>query len=722
MRLLIYNFILLLKRFRTSSILNILGLAIAFATFFVIIIQSYYDINFDRNFKKADDIYLVSAYSDKGGLVKIYPHNIGHVVVQFPEIKNFCCIKRDPYADYSVFDMEDAFSGGKHKFKAKVTYISESFIDMFTPEIIAGDVHQMFTDDRKAMLPESVTRKFFGNENPVGQVFYYHEQTTPLTVVAVYKDFPENCSLKNEIYFAHLIENDPNQYMLTIYIEISPDDKNQMLNKIRSVEQRDKVNFLIKNMELIALPDVHFKFPVEGQISRTTTWSLLAIGILLMIIAYINFINFSISMAPSRLKNFNIRRIFGEHPLFLKFSIAMETVFISIIALLLSLLFVNFLNNGVIKEFFQADLSPANNTGLLLAFASGAVVMGFLVGMYPAFYSTHFKPAIALSGSFTTSSGAKILKNTLIVIQFAAAIFLITTAGFIKIQHSYMQTQTGNWGEESKKGNIVLIKNILNSSDIRIFESELRKNPDIIDITYSSNLTGDDMLVLTGSLEGNLLNYILWIVDHNFFNFFGVDIIEGRDFREGEQDKLIFNQTFLETNSFVFNNDLFNKFVEVRGLGNPIMAETVGISKDFNFQPLREPIKPIAFIEKQWRYGYMYVKVISENSNNALAYIDNTWQKFSDKPIDIVFLDKWFNSIYDEENNLAKLISIFGLITMIVSIMGVYGLILFNAKSKRKTIALHKVHGASIMEVILMLNRGFLIQFAVAYIIAVPVA
>jgi putative ABC transport system permease protein len=508
--------------------------------------------------------------------------------------------------------------------------------------------------------------------------------------------------------------------MLTAYIEISPDDKNQMLNKIRSVELRDKVNSLIKDMELIALPDAHFKFPVEGQASRATIFSLLAIGILLMIIAYINFINFSISMAPVRLKSFNLRRIFGEHPLFLKFSIAMETVFISVIAFLLSLLFVCFLNNGVVKEFFQADLSPANNIGLFVAFAGGAVIIGFFVGMYPAFYATRFKPAMALSGSFSVSTGSKILKNTLIIIQFVSAIFLLITAGFIKIQHDYMQKQTGNWIE--KKENIVLVKNTRYSRNLEVFESELRKHPDILDVTYSSNFTGDDMFVLSGSLEDKPLNYVLWLVSHNFLRFFGIDIVEGRDFREGEQDKLIFNRTFLETNSFDFNNDLFGRHVEVQGLGNPVMAEAIGISKDFNFQTMREPIKPIAFIEKQWGYQYIYVKFIPDKSNNILNYIDDAWQKSGNKPSEVVFLDKRFNNLYDEENNLAKLISIFGLIAIIVAVMGVYGLILFNAKAKRKTIALHKVHGASITEVILMLNRGFLIQFAIAYVIAVPLA
>jgi putative ABC transport system permease protein len=722
--MIVRNFIIVLKRFTTSSILSIVGLAIAFAAFFVIIVQTYYDLSYDRNFKKADNIYLASAYSADRGWYKVNPEGVKNIVTQFPEVKNFCRVKRDPYFEHS-FDVEDPVNGSKHEFKEELAYISPGFIDMFTPEIIAGDVHQMFISEKNVLLTESAAKKFFGKEDPLGKDFFFHGQTASLTVVAVCKDFSENCSLKNGIYLAHLQENDLNWYMLTFYIEMNPGDKNKVMNKIHAVKQQDGEDSIYENLKLIALPDVHLTFPVEGQISRSTTLSLLAVGILLMIIAYINFINFAVAMAPARLKSFNIRKIHGEHPLFLKFSIVMETVFISFLAFLLSLLFIYYSNNGVVKEFLQADLSLANNSGLLLAFAGISLITGFLVGMYPAFYSTHFKPVMALSGSFAASPKTKTLKDVLIVIQFTAAIFLLITAGFIKIQHNYMQKNTGNWVDKGKKENIILLKDAIykiNGNDMKPFENELRKNPAILDITYSSALTGDDMPVMDGVLDDNSINYIVWIVEPDFFRFFDIEIIEGRDFMEGDEDKLIFNRTFLEKNSLDFTNDLLEKEMGIWGFGSLIRARTVGIAKDFNFQPLREPIKPIAFLRKQWMPANMYVKIISGNSNNAVNYINDTWEKFSNEPVNITFLDKWFDNHYEKENNLAKLVSIFGLITVIVAVMGVYGLILFNAKSKRKTIALHKINGASVWEVILMLNRGFIIQFVVAYAFAVPLA
>jgi putative ABC transport system permease protein len=505
--MIVRNFIIVLKRFTTSSILSIVGLAIAFAAFFVIIVQTYYDLSYDRKFKKADNIFLVSAYSAERGWDKINHSGLDNMMTQFPEVENLCRIKRISYIDYA-FDVEDPVNGSKHKFKEELAYISPGFIEMFTPEVIIGDVHQMFTSEVNVLLTESAARKFFGKEDPLGKVFFIHGQTTPLTVVAVCKDFPENCSLKNGVYLAHLLENDPHQSALTTYIEISPDNKNKVKDKILAIRQ-DIENSVYENLRFIALPDVRYTFPVEGeQVHRSTTLSLLAIGILLIIIAYINFINFAVAMAPARLKSFNIRKIHGEHPLFLKFSIAMETVFISLIAFLLSLLIIYYFNNSVVKEFLQADISLVNNLGLLLVFGGAYLITGFLVGIYPAFYSTHFEPAMAISGSFAASSGTKTLKMALIIIQITAAIFLSVTAGFIKMQHSYMQRKTGNWGGEGgRKENILLLREMnfkISGHDVKSFENELRKNPAILDVTYSSYLTGDNMLFMTAYLDDKL--------------------------------------------------------------------------------------------------------------------------------------------------------------------------------------------------------------------------
>jgi putative ABC transport system permease protein len=689
---------------------------VAFAVFFVIIVQIRYDFGFDRNFEKANNIYLLTKYLPHrdvryGNTNTSTPKTIAE---RFPEIKNYCFMNE--WNKNTKFDIQDE-TGNKHEYNGLVTYASEGLLDIFTPKIIIGNARQAFTEDHKAMLSESVAKKFFGNQDPLGKTFSYHDTNNLITVVAVCEDFPDNCSLNNGIYMMQR-ENIDSEWSYSSYLEISDGGRDKILDALNSEESlREQDGEKGWLFELTALPDIHLKFPAKGKGSLSTTVSLFAIGILLLIIAYINFINFAVSMAPVRLKSLNIRRIMGENSLFLKFSITMEAVFISLIAVLVSILFIHYFGVSVVKEFFQAEISFSNNFVLFILIAGCFLIMGFVAGVYPALYSTAFKPAMALSGSFSVSTGSKMLKNTLIVIQFASAVILVIVSGFIKVQHDYMQDKS--WG--IKKENVVYLQQNL-GGNLQIFETELKKNPDIYDITYTSFLPGTEQTMGWGRIfEGIAVNMNVWPVYHNYLQFFGINIVEGSDFEEGDRygsGKMIFNQTFVKKYDFP---DIIGK--EIGGFDE--QCKIVGIMEDFNFESLREPVRPIAFvIGKNYinRLGTMLVKINGQNTVKVLDYMQDLCKQFSSKPVEITFLDEILHQLYKQENNLAKLISIFGLITIIVTVMGVYGLILFNVKSKRKTIAIHKIHGASITEVITMLNRDFIIQFVIAYIIAVPLA
>jgi putative ABC transport system permease protein len=155
------------------------------------------------------------------------------------------------------------------------------------------------------------------------------------------------------------------------------------------------------------------------------------------------------------------------------------------------------------------------------------------------------------------------------------------------------------------------------------------------------------------------------------------------------------------------------------------MGKVIGVMEDFNFESLRVPVRPIAFmINKNYpnMINFMLIRINGANTRRTLDYVRDMSKQFSSKPVDTGFMDEWHHLLYKQENNLAKLISIFSVITVIVTIMGVYGLILFNVKLKRKTIAIHKINGASVKDIIIMLNRGFIAQFSIAYIIAVAFA
>jgi putative ABC transport system permease protein len=697
--------------------LNIAGLSVAFAVFYVITVQVYHDFSFDRNFEKADNIYYISKFVAINGerwttTNTRTPKEIAQI---FPEVKNYCFMMVEPNYTFDVPDDTE----NRREFAEIATFASEGFVDIFTPEVISGDVRRAFNTDWQGMLTESVAKKFFGDEDPLGKVFYFHNENNPIRVVAVCKDFPDNCSIKNGVFLNKHEGNDA-EAAYTSYLEIIPGGKDKVLNTINNSRDEDNGNWKIveptEALELTALPDIHLKFPVKGSGSLSSTLSLMAIGIILLIIAYINFVNFSIAMAPVRLKGFNIRRILGENPLFLKFSIAIEAALFSFIAFLISIPIVTYLNNGIISDFFQADLLFSKNIGLLLLIGGISLATGFIAGIYPAFYSTAFSPAMALKGASVASHHSRILKNSLIVIQFVATICLVVVSVFIKIQHDYMQNKSWNIKTEN-----VIYFPLWKINNLSNFRDELEKNPDIYGFTFSTYHPGNEGMGWGRTFENTEVKLTSWPVYYNYAEFFDVKIIAGRDFVREDMTgsgKIIFNQAFIK--KYGLDKNIIGQ--EFFGFD---MCEIIGIMEDFNFESLKEPIKPMAFVTGRDYANWIrttFIRINGDNTPKTLAYIRDSWKQFSTEPVDINFLDETINRLYQQESNLAKLILIFGLITIIVSIMGVYGLILFDAKSKRKTIALHKVHGASKSEVILMLNRNLIIQFVIAYIIAVPLA
>lgn len=718
MKAIIRNFIFVLQRFKTSSILNILGLSVAFAVFSVIIIQAYYDFSYDRNFSKADNIYLFSQLRPFDGErgVNISTPIAKEIADNFPEVKSYCLIKKQ---EKNFIDLNS--SGNVRKLEENITLATKGILDVFQPEIISGNPLPAFTEKNKAVISEITAHKLFGNENPIGKNFILHYAKTPVTIVAVYKDFPDNCSLKNGILML-LPEDRADNYSYDGYFEVMPTDVVKLLKRLNSKEFygeerwtsfKDPQNKLVT--ELTPLPRIHLQFPDKGSGNLNNTLSLLAIGILTLLIAYINFLNFSIAMAPARVRGLNIQKILGATDRTLRFFVAAEAALFSLLAFGVSLALISIFRQSIINEFFSAQLALTHNITTLSIIGLTAVILGFVFGLYPAHYITSFKPAVALSGSFTMSGRSTKLRNALIVFQFISAISLIIISAFIKIQHDYMQSYS--WGIQ--KENIVYLPMRDLKSDSKTFCQELKKNPHIVDFTEGGFVPGGIYMGWGRDFEGQQVSVMAWPVTPTFLHFFGVKIVEGRDFSETDNDgkqKIIFNQEFLKKYKL---KDIVGKQFNCMDT----VGDIIGIAKDVNFESLHTAIRPMAFVMlgKEWN-NWLFIKITGQDTPATIDYIKQTWGRHSNEDFNIKFLNESLDNLYKNENNLARLISIFGLVVIIIAIMGVYGLIVFNTRYKAKEIAIRKVNGSSVREIMLMLNRTVLIQMGIAYAIAVPLS
>jgi putative ABC transport system permease protein len=378
----------------------------------------------------------------------------------------------------------------------------------------------------------------------------------------------------------------------------------------------------------------------------------------------------------------------------------------------LSILIINSLNTGALKDFFDADLAIPHNLGLFIIVGLVSLLSGVLAGIFPAFYTTYFNPAMALSGSFFHTMQNKWLRNLTTGIQFIAAVFLITTSLFIKIQYDYLRNK--DWGIQTE--NVLYFNSEMERKKVDDIMAELKQNPVIVDVTAAAHYPGQEKTQGWGRpFDDVQINLNIWPVKTDFFDFFGVKVAEGERFKENDKDKMILNRSFSE--KYGFNDNLVGKELSDH--------EIIGIAEDFNYKSVHGNIQPLAFIpihegSKGWYYNWVFVKTNNANTKQAIRHIYDTWKKFSEEPVEILQLTDTIQALYKKEYNTFSLVSICGIIAIIVAIIGLYGLILFDAKSKRKSIAIRKIHGASFIETMLMLNKSLFIRFAVAYFISVP--
>jgi putative ABC transport system permease protein len=700
-----------LKRFKTSAVLNILGLSVAFAVFSITMIQCYYDFSYNRNFKNAKEIYQFSYFWKVSGeqLDGISVPLAQAITDRFPEVRACCLVK--PLGE-SLFKTQ---ANPATSFSFRMMAANEDFLAVFTPEILAGDAKTAFTEKNKVMLTADIAQILFGKENPVGQMIW--QDTIPYTVVAVCESFPANCSLKNGIYTTNLDEFDYKKmsysnyrgYFLLKEKDVAPLQQKLEQTKFDQDAELSRVEF-IPVTEKYFRRDIHFHDEHIGNLA--TTLSFLAIGIVTMLVAFINFMNFSIAMIPSRVRGMNVQKILGANYRRLQYITVSEAPCFALLSFLIGLFLIVLFQNTQLNEFFPADLSLNKNIAILTFTALAGIVLSVLFGIYPARKVTSFQPAMALSGSFAQSKQSVALRNILTTLQFLAAIVLICMAIFIKIQHDYMTNYS--WGFQ--KENIVYLR-FMNPNDIiPAYENEIRQNPDILSCTISDVLPGSIVQNWGIELDNKKVGFAPWNVRNDFLRFFGIKVIEGRDFIPDDDGKVrvICNQAFMKK----YEMDKIPKIPD-----SP-QFEFVGLINDIHFESLHSEIRPLCFITAlNWfSENHFYIKISGNNTMQSIDYLKETWKKLTDTPFDFHFLDAQLDSLYQSESNLATLISIFGLIAVIIAVMGVYGLIVFNAKYKAKEIAIRKVNGSTIKEIMLMLNKNLLLQLLIAFVMAVPIS
>lgn len=728
MKTILRNLLSVLRRFKMATLLNVLGLSVAFSAFILIMMQVEYDQNFDRGYTDTESIFRVEAMFEDGGQAVICRPLADAFIQSSPHI--VAGTLANPWGGDLFFSVEE--NGVRNTFKEQCINVYPEFTKVFDFKFQEGNPEAL-QEPNVVLLPQSMAQKFFGNQSAVGKQLKF-ENGDHLTVGGVYKDYPRNSSVRNCIYQ----KMDPKEnaqswgnWNYIFYIRLD-NPKN-----VEGLFENFKAHFdpaLIKDnsfswggsgmtFRINPLPDVHYttdvKYDQTPKASRQTLMILFAIAIVIVIIAGINFTNFSTALTPMRIKSINTQKVLGGKESVIRFALILEAVLISIISYLLGLLLVYIAGKTEIASLINADISLSMHIGLVLATAFISIATGLLAGIYPAYYMTSFPPALVLKGSFGLSPKGRQLRNALIGVQYVASFGLIIGATFMYLQNYYMQNTPLGYDKDE-----IIITNMNNNirKSRDAFASQVKSFSGIEEVTYAEMLLSsqDQYMGWGRKYRDKDIQFQCLPVEPSFLKVMNVKISEGRDFREEDKAK--------RYGTFVFNERARTEYgLEIGSLIDSM--EIVGFMPDVKFASFRTEVTPMAFFvwgTNNWgnQPNYAYIKVkAGSDLRGAMQHVKTTLQSFDPEyPFNVRFFDEVLNGLYEKERSLSSLITLFSLIAIFISVVGVFGLVVFDSEYRKKEIGIRKVLGSTTEEIIVMFNKTYIRILCVCFVLGAPIA
>ena len=753
----IRNFLTLLRRYTTSSVLNIVGMAVAFAAVYLIAVQVKFDLSYNRVIKNSERIYRLEYPNESGNgrwdiwwnrqlpdkLVSICPEveaagSIG--VLAHSRYQNEYSIKRNATVENFTIDLAGAEPEG---------------FAVFPFEMIAGRLEDLQTEDQM-IISESTAKRF---NLSVGDGLHYGRgamRRSIRTIVAIYKDFPKPSSISMPMGYVLLEpqeQTSDGDWTDTYYVRLQ---EGANVDKIEERMSQMVIDEAIKNgtseedladvlalttPRLTPITDLYFieDAAAEGMRgSRSTTYSLIAIAVLILVISFINFVNFFFVLIPSRVRVVNNYKIFGAPTWKLRLNFLIETVGLILVALFVSAIIVVVFADTPLKEYISTSVAINENWVLAGVIALGVILFGVVVSLYPAWYITKFSPAFVIKGDFAASRSGRILRYVLVGVQYTISIALIICSIFVYRQHQFVLNRDMGFDRENLLSVEVPFEAV--NPDVEGSQLDYTKRDALLDkLTQNPQIKGvafgDIQLVSNaeGSWERPLENgdkaiFAIHTVSWNFLDVMGIDIIDGRDFLPSDDNTItgamIFNQTAQKKYGLTFETKMLGHLFGYN-------ANIVGFCEDFNFAPADRKIEPFAFLvcgHYGWdmpRHTYIRTEAGADIAE-VRKYVFDTLMEIAPyadpEKIKVEFFDRELELLYQREDKLSTLIAMFSFLSIVISIIGVFGLVLFDTQYRRREIGIRRVHGASVGSILQMFNRKYLYIVAACSAVAIPVS
>ena len=724
-------------RFKVYSFINITGLAIGIAGSLLVFVYMSGELSYESMHKKRDNIYRVSVTFGKeessmklaGAMPAIGPA----AVEEIPEVLASVRFRVDRRAKVRV--------GNKEFTENNFFFADSNVFDVFTFPLVLGN-KKALDDPSSIVISESMAKKYFGDENPIGKILTYDEKND-FKVTGVIKDILQNTLLKCDFivpYSSSVVANQIrfpwNQWgedYTYLYLKGNtsiPDLKKKLTGLL--VKNTNEQFASMLDFNILAFSDIYLKSDMMGELGPTgninTIYLFASIALLVLIIASLNFINLSTARSLRRSKEVGLRKVLGakRENLFIQF--LGESVFITLFAMILSLLLYEIFN-PILYNYFNITLggNPYLNLNFYYILAGIILFVSLFAGVYPAIFLSRYKPAETLRGKISTGSSGIALRKVLIVMQFAISIFLIIGTTVVYKQINFMRNSDPGFN----KKNVLIINYPVSEKGMQekyyVIKEAFKSIPGVTDVSGAYTLPGinskeQQTVRRKGSDQDHTIMQAVG-VDYNFVPTLGLKIIDGRNFSENfgtDENSIIINQSAAKKLGF---KDPVGNEVYIPSGSSEKLVKIVGVIKDFHIQSYHNLIEPLFLYINPDRFYKIALRFNQEYAANIIASLKKEWHKIlPGRKFEYSFLSDKYSSLYSSDEKNGTLFSIFTFLSILIACLGLFGLSTFMTEVRTKEIGIRKVLGADVKSILLLLSGEFAKSILISNIIAWPIA
>ena len=725
-----------IKKNKIYSLLNIFGLAIGMAVFILIFLYVRYELSFDRWHQNAGRIYRVvqkqpgNVYLGSDRFALTAGPLAAALMQEYPEVVAATRIDNAREAPFSYREKQFVEKSG--------LWADPNFFNVFSIVLISGDPKTALSDPNSILFSESKAKKYFGEEDPIGKTVLYNK-THDMVVTGIFKDFPKNSHFNNDIvlpfdsqatFSKRNLETWGSSSYYTYFLLQEGANPALLENKLPALIEKyskgkgwEAAQYYLQPLTRIHLySNINFEIAPNSDIKYIYLFS--SIALLILLIACINYINLSTARSAKRSKEVGMRKVMGaqRYQLFKQF--LGESTLITFIAHLLTLGFIA-LSLPAFNRFVEREIAfnPMSNPGLLLGILFTFTIVALLAGGYPAAHISKFRPISALKSSSDKGKKSVFFRNTLVVFQFVISILLILCTVVVRGQLHFIQNREMGYNRE----HIVVLRprdrNLRKQIDA--FKAELKGSPDILNVSASSSLPNhvgsSTFAKWPGKPEDVDIPIYVCGGDYDFVDVFDLKLALGRNFSRGypsdANGAFLINETAVK--ALGWDTPLGKEFSHWGNEKTP--GQIVGVLKDFHMHSLHQEIEPLYIFLKSNISSYVSIKIRGENIPGTLAFIGKTFKTFSPTyPFEYSFFDEVFNRAYKAEQKIGSLFNTFSLLTIFIACLGLFGLASFTAEARTKEIGIRKVLGASVPNIIRLLNQEYIKKVILAAMVAWP--